>query len=153
MSVGCTNIPGAAVANIVVGLAISCLAVARACWRLTMADDKAASDCSARKPAAGGFAAIVGERPATGQRGASNALLCLAAAVPALVFAGNAMALPLGSIGLLAPQLGLAASIPVVAAVAVGAVAAAATGYTVYRASCTVYRACHRSNPKREDGE
>ena len=71
-----------------------------------------------------------------GRRGASKALLliCLAA-VPALMFGGDAIALPFGAFGVVAPQLGIAASIPVVGVLIVGTAAAAAVTYTIYKAT------------------
>ena len=48
-------------------------------------------------------AASVGESPPAGQRGVNKALLCLAAAMSALMLAGEVMALPFGAIGVLAP--------------------------------------------------
>lgn len=50
------------------------------------------------------------------------------------MFAGDAIALPFlgGSIGILAPQFGLAASVPVVGAVLVGAGVVGLAAYGVY---------------------
>lgn len=91
-------------------------------------------------------AASVNERPAPGRRGASKMLLPLCFAVLALLISGDAIAWPFGAIGIIAPQFSLAASIPVVGAVVIGAVAVAATGYTVYRA-------CSGSEKEKQRGE
>ncbi len=73
-------------------------------------------------------------------------LLPLCFAVLALLISGDAIAWPFGAIGIIAPQFSLAASIPVVGAVVIGAVAVAATGYTVYRA-------CSGSEKEKQRGE
>lgn len=114
-------------------------AVYRLCvwaWRLT--DDNAAASASDRQPDT--------EARARPSRPSWRGLAGIAVAVAFAAFATPAAALPFGAIGVLAPQLGLAASIPVVGAVVIGAVAVAATGYTVYRA-------CSGSDTKREDGK
>lgn len=75
------------------------------------------------------------ERPAAGRRDASKVLLLLLlclAIVPALMFAGDAIALPFGAFGVVAPQFGLAVSIPVVGAALVGAGVVGLAAYGVY---------------------
>lgn len=93
-------------------------------------------------------AASVNQRPAAGRRGARRALLVLClAAVPALMFAGDAIALPFGAFGVVAPQIfagGL--SIPVVGAVLVGA---GVVGLAAYGA----YELCRESPQKNKERE
>ena len=69
----------------------------------------------------------------TAGRGRAWKWLATAAASLTVTIPGSTVALPLGSIGLLAPQLGLAASVPVLVPVVIAGAATVATGVWIYR--------------------